>query len=165
MVSFTKLVAAVTAVCVTVSAIPIEADGIEFLDDGDDLDLDLGPGLSLNSTGVDGGPSFAAAASRTGDLTYYAPGLGACGKVNGENDAVVALSRVIFDPQTPGGNPNRNPLCGRRIRISRGGKSVDVRVQDRCEGCKRNDLDVPVKVFRKLANQSAGRVKVNWDYL
>lgn len=155
MVSFTKLVTAMAVACVTVSAIPFEADSIEFLDDLD---------ASSNSTDVDGDLTMMAAA-RHGDLTYYKPGLGACGKVNGENDAIVAISHVIFDPKTPNGNPNNNPLCGRKIKINRNGKSVVVRVQDRCEACKKNDLDVPVKVFKKLAKKSAGRVKMNWKWV
>ncbi|KAI1263926.1 RlpA-like double-psi beta-barrel-protein domain-containing protein-containing protein [Xylariaceae sp. FL1019] len=135
------------------------------------------------------------AASITGDMTHYPTGLGACGIVNGEGDPIVAVSHLIFDPQTPGGNPNENPLCGRqvlsipvlvysirldlrrksdsradiliphRIRISRNGKSVVVKVEDRCEGCGANDVDVPTAVFAQLDNPDAGRVQVTWDWI
>ncbi|KAI1735575.1 RlpA-like double-psi beta-barrel-protein domain-containing protein-containing protein [Xylaria scruposa] len=103
--------------------------------------------------------------SMSGDLTYYAPGLGACGVNNSEQDAIVAISKELFDPHTPNGNPNKNTYCGRKIKISRGGKSAVVTVRDRCEGCKKNDLDVPVKVFSKLANPNDGRVKMTWDWV
>jgi hypothetical protein len=32
----------------------------------------------------------------SGDLTYYAPGLGACGVYNSEDDSIVALSWQLF---------------------------------------------------------------------
>ena len=75
----------------------------------------------------------------TGDLTYYDPGLGACGIDSGDNDAVVAVSHYTFDAVQTGSDPNQNPLCGRKIRATRvderTGKSVsiDVTVIDRCE--------------------------------
>jgi hypothetical protein len=77
----------------------------------------------------------------TGDLTYYDPGLGACGIDSGDNDAVAAVSHYTFDAVQKGSDPNQNPLCGRKIRATRvderSGKSVsiDVTVIDRCE-CK-----------------------------
>ena len=51
----------------------------------------------------------------TGDLTYYSPGLGACGTTAGESDPVVALSPAEYgnDP-----NPNNSPACGRQINIT-----------------------------------------------
>ncbi|KAI3338872.1 RlpA-like double-psi beta-barrel-protein domain-containing protein-containing protein [Ustulina deusta] len=104
------------------------------------------------------------ARSNSGDLTYYTPGLGACGVYNSESDSIVALSWKLFDPHTPNGNPNNNSLCGRKIKVTRGGKSAVVTVEDRCEGCNTNDLDVPVKVFSKLADPNAGRVKVTWNW-
>lgn len=45
---------------------------------------------------------------------------------------ICAVSHVIFDAASTGSNPNANPLCGRRIRVRRGKRSVDVRVVDRC---------------------------------
>ncbi|KAI1754321.1 RlpA-like double-psi beta-barrel-protein domain-containing protein-containing protein [Xylaria castorea] len=101
----------------------------------------------------------------SGDLTYYAPGLGACGVYNSEDDAVVALSWQLFDGYTPNGNPNLNTLCGRQIQISLGGNSAVVTVRDRCQGCQKDDLDVPVKVFSQLADPDAGRVRMTWDWV
>ena len=75
----------------------------------------------------------------TGDLTYYSPGLGACGIDSSDKDAVVAVSHYTFDAVQTGSDPNQNPLCGRKIRARRvnekTGKSVsiDVTVIDRCK--------------------------------
>jgi len=77
-----------------------------------------------------------------GDLTYYNPGLGACGVSATDNDAVVAVAHATFDAVQTGSDPNQNPLCGRKIRArrvdQRTGKSVsiDVTVIDRCKSCE-----------------------------
>ncbi|KAI1821800.1 RlpA-like double-psi beta-barrel-protein domain-containing protein-containing protein [Xylaria intraflava] len=110
-------------------------------------------------------PAQLQARSQAGDLTYYAPGLGACGVTNSESDAIVALSWELFDKYTPNGNPNKNSLCGRQIDISLGGKTTRVTVEDRCTGCQLNDLDVTESVFQKLASPSAGRVKMTWNWV
>lgn len=73
-----------------------------------------------------------------GDLTYYNPGLGACGVTSSDSDSIVAVSHTLWDSQATGSNPNANPLCGRMIRAerfdSRVGKkvSMDLKVVDRC---------------------------------
>ncbi|KXJ87016.1 RlpA-like double-psi beta-barrel-protein domain-containing protein-containing protein, partial [Microdochium bolleyi] len=116
-------------------------------------------------------------ASYKGDLTFYAPGLGACGTTSTEDDAIASVSHILFDAAATSGNPNDNPLCGRRIRItrenqggSRGSKgrrsssSVEVTVVDRCEGCAAADLDLSPAAFRRLAPESAGRVEGTWSW-
>lgn len=47
---------------------------------------------------VSAAPSSALATRQTGsgELTYYAPGLGACGVYNSEDDAVVAVAWEFF---------------------------------------------------------------------
>ncbi|KAI1364711.1 RlpA-like double-psi beta-barrel-protein domain-containing protein-containing protein [Xylaria arbuscula] len=109
--------------------------------------------------------SVEARQTMSGDLTYYAPGLGACGVTNGEGDAIVAVAWELFDQYTPNGNPNLNSLCGRQIQINLGGASTVVTVEDRCAGCSYNDLDVPVAVFSQLADPNAGRVQMTWNWL
>ncbi|KAK3984176.1 RlpA-like double-psi beta-barrel-protein domain-containing protein-containing protein [Cladorrhinum sp. PSN332] len=104
-------------------------------------------------------------ARATGQFTWYNTGLGACGKTNNDQQLVVALNRATFDPQTPNGNPNRNPLCGRRIRINYQGKSVDVTVVDRCPGCGPNDLDLSPAAFQRLAGLDKGRITGTWNWI
>ncbi|KAH8729089.1 RlpA-like double-psi beta-barrel-protein domain-containing protein-containing protein [Phaeosphaeriaceae sp. PMI808] len=107
----------------------------------------------------------------TGDLTYYNPGLGACGIDSTDNDAVVAVSHFTFDAMQVGSNPNSNPLCGRKIRARRvnekTGKStsIDVTVIDRCTGCQPTDLDVSPAMFNQMADADLGRVLVTWAWL
>lgn len=59
-------------------------------------------------------------------MTYFTDGLGACGVTSGPNDYIVALSEALFDPQTPNGNPNNNPLCGQKLTAYLGGNSIEL---------------------------------------
>ncbi|KKZ65053.1 hypothetical protein EMCG_01293 [[Emmonsia] crescens] len=101
----------------------------------------------------------------TGELTYYAPGLGACGIESAPSEAVCAVSQYLYDAVSTGPNPNTNPLCGKRLRLRKGGRSVDVTVVDRCVGCQPNDIDVTLSVFTQLALEEQGRVDVQWAWL
>ncbi|KAF2725720.1 hypothetical protein K431DRAFT_237783 [Polychaeton citri CBS 116435] len=113
--------------------------------------------------------------SFVGDLTFYQPGLGACGYSNGDNDNIAAISQDVFDAagssSSTGGNSNQNPLCGLMLRASRyndeagESQSVDLKVVDRCTGCQPDDLDTSLGAFEKLAPSAAGRVDVTWAWL
>lgn len=108
--------------------------------------------------------------SVTGNLTHFVPGLGACGQVNTEFDAVVALSHIIFDQATVDGNPNTNPLCGRKVEITRDFKerglgmvTVTATIADRCQFCGAYDLDMSRGIFSQLAVvQSLEPVSGTW---
>ncbi len=101
----------------------------------------------------------------TGDLTYYQPGLGACGVTSSNSDRIVAISHIVFDAVSTGSDPNANPLCGKKIRARRDNKSVDLTVVDRCTGCQPKDIDVTVNTFASLADVDLGRVQVEWNWL
>ncbi|SMR51686.1 unnamed protein product [Zymoseptoria tritici ST99CH_3D1] len=111
----------------------------------------------------------------TGEITYFATGLGACGETNKDGDKIVAVSQILFDKagssSSKGGNSNSNPLCGKMLRATvfdqdRGQqRSVDLRVVDRCTGCDPTDLDVTEDVFKGLASVDRGRVEVKWAWL
>ncbi|KAL8998029.1 MAG: hypothetical protein Q9188_006183 [Gyalolechia gomerana] len=112
------------------------------------------------------GTSGSSSSSFTGDLTYYTPGLGACGIYSTAADAICAISHIMYDAAAPrGANPNLNPLCGKQIRATRGSKSVLVTVVDRCEGCEVDDIDVSPSAFGKLADEKEGRVQVKWEWV
>ncbi|EXJ75673.1 uncharacterized protein A1O5_00180 [Cladophialophora psammophila CBS 110553] len=101
----------------------------------------------------------------TGDLTYYEPGLGACGIVSVNSDKIVAISHIVFDAVSVGSNPNANPLCGKKIRARKDNKSVDLTVVDRCTGCQPTDIDVTINTFAELSDVDLGRVLVQWNWL
>lgn len=88
-------------------------------------DLNRGSASNLPLPTSHGGPYV-------GDLTYYNPGLGACGITSTDSDDICAVSHLVFDAASTGSDPNQNPLCGLKLRLRRDGKSVDVTVVDRC---------------------------------
>ncbi|KAI8625074.1 hypothetical protein F5Y19DRAFT_276449 [Xylariaceae sp. FL1651] len=136
------------------------------------LAVGLGVGLSRRSDGSHKLPLPSNRDSFTGDLTYYEPALGACGVQSSSTDAICAISRKVFDAARSSSDPNRNPLCGLKIRVQRdfvesdaGNRSVDVTVVDRCVGCALYDLDLSLAVFTQLAPQDSGRVVGSWSWL
>ncbi|KAM3152515.1 hypothetical protein ABEW05_007115 [Botrytis cinerea] len=135
------------------------------------LILGLGLGLGLKHSSSKALPLPSNGGIFTGDLTYYAPGLGACGITSSSSESICAVSHIIFDAASTSSNPNANPLCGRKIRITRqkasgsGNNTVDVTVVDRCVGCKAEDLDLSTTVFEKLALEAEGRVTGSWAWL
>lgn len=102
------------------------------------------------------------------ELTYYDPGLGACGINSGAGELVVAMPHGLFDAKTPNGNPNKNPLCGKKLTVQTpdGKRKVTVTVVDRCPACKGNSLDLSRPAFAALADLSVGRIKgASWTML
>ncbi|KAL0957346.1 hypothetical protein HGRIS_014899 [Hohenbuehelia grisea] len=92
--------------------------------------------------------------------TFYSAGLGSCGVKNKDSDYIAAVSHLLYDafPGYEGGNPNNNPICGRKVRATYKEKSVKVVITDRCEGCALTDLDFSPSAFSQLADFSAGRL-------
>jgi len=102
--------------------------------------------------------------SFSGEGTFYDTGLGSCGVTNTDTDYIVAISHELYDKYTPNGNPNDNSLCGKKIKASYEGKSVEVTVVDRCEGCAYYDLDFSPSAFSDLASQNLGRIDITWEW-
>ncbi|CAG8492821.1 8626_t:CDS:2 [Acaulospora morrowiae] len=101
----------------------------------------------------------------SGDGTFYEVGLGACGITNTDDQLICALNYEMFDPATPLNNPNKNPNCGKKIKICRGAREVIVTIYDRCAGCKYGDIDLSPAAFCKIADPSEGRVPITWSYI
>jgi len=93
--------------------------------------------------------------------------LGACGITNVDTNYICAVSESLFDtfPGYNGVNPNSNPVCNRMIQVNYQGKSVTVKVVDRCTGCKYDDLDMTPTAFEALADLSLGRIDITWSWL
>lgn len=84
-------------------------------------------------------------ASYSGRMTYYYPGLGACGETNNNNDAVAAVSSAKV------------------ATIHYNGKSTTARVVDLCPSCATGNIDVSPSVFQALSDLSAGSIDVTWE--
>jgi len=100
------------------------------------------------------------AGKNSGDITYYAPGLGSCGVTNGPSDMIVALAA---DMMTGYANPNDNPNCGKSITISYNGVTATATIEDTCEACTGASIDLTPSLFEKFAPLGVGRVSgVEW---
>lgn len=99
----------------------------------------------------------------SGDITYYAVGLGACGEDDSgkdNSDNIVALSSALMGAQS-----NGNPKCGQTITIYGNGKSVQATVRDKCPGCDLNSIDVSEKVYKELwGGLGSGRQRISWSF-
>jgi len=103
----------------------------------------------------------------TGEATFYATGLGACGITNNDSQFIAAASHLLFDGFNgyTGGDPNQNPICNRKVTAHYQGKSVSVILTDRCVGCAKYDLDFAPAAFDQLADESLGRLKgMTWSF-
>ncbi|RYP19124.1 hypothetical protein DL765_003540 [Monosporascus sp. GIB2] len=98
--------------------------------------------------------SASTAVAFTGDMSWYNPGLGACGHLNSEADLVVALSSSEYS----------SDVCGRRITISGNGRTTAATVVDRCLSCASGSIDVSPVVFDDIAPLELGRVQVTWEF-
>lgn len=114
----------------------------------------------------DSGSYTAPADSKSGDATYYGTGLGACGVTNNDQDYICAVSKLLFDTfPAPGGNPNLNEICGRKIHATYKGKTVTVTVTDRCEACAVHDLDFAPAAFDQIGSRDEGRLHgMTWTW-
>lgn len=104
----------------------------------------------------------------SGSLTWYTEGLSsgnptACGTVHAVTDHIAAISPADYGTYA---NPNNSPVCGKKIRVhGPNGKSVVVKVADRCAGCAAGDVDVTPVAFKGLGYAtSVGRVAVSWEW-
>ncbi|KAL1865655.1 hypothetical protein VTK73DRAFT_5101 [Phialemonium thermophilum] len=99
--------------------------------------------------------------SYEGDLTYYTLGMGACGYDDSGKDMttnIVAISHLLMGEQS-----NGNPMCGKTISISSGGKTITATVRDKCMGCATYDIDVSEAAFVDLLGSTdVGRKTVSW---
>lgn len=113
----------------------------------------LGSAAAVDSR-APAGDAVVARASYSGDMTYFNPGLGACGQTNNDNDAVAAVSSAVY---SSGG------ACNKQATLHYNGKSTTVKVVDLCPSCATGSIDVSPSAFQKLAPLSAGRVQITWE--
>ncbi|CAO3582182.1 unnamed protein product [Absidia cylindrospora] len=98
----------------------------------------------------------------SGDGTWYDVSLGSCGTTNDNNEMVAALNA----PQMKNGpNPNNNNICNRRIRVTGPKGSVTVKIVDTCPSCKYGSVDLSPSSFKNIADLSAGRVPITWNWV
>lgn len=93
-----------------------------------------------------------------GEGTYYgATGAGNCSFDPSPQDLMVAAMNA---PQYA-----NSEVCGACVRAKGPKGTVDVRIVDQCPECKFGDLDFSLEAFIKIADQIAGRVPIEWEFI
>lgn len=92
----------------------------------------------------------------SGQFTYYAVGMGACGQQNSAGDFVVALNTPSWD----GGSH-----CFEPVTITINGVTAQAQVVDRCESCGPGDLDFSTGLFHFFGGTDAqGIMFGSWSF-
>jgi len=115
------------------------------------------PAPSPSPTPSNGGGS----GSYSGDITYYAVGLGSCGWDDAgldKTDNIVAISSALYADLG-------NGICGKKLSITANGKTITGTVRDKCPSCAKGSIDVSEKAFLDLfGDVGVGRSKVTWSF-
>jgi len=92
----------------------------------------------------------------SGQFTYYAVGMGACGKQNIDSDFVVALNT----PSWAGGSH-----CFEMVTITINGVTNQAQIVDMCESCGPEDLDFSSGLFHYFGGTDAqGVMYGTWSF-
>jgi len=92
----------------------------------------------------------------SGQFTFFAVGLGACGKQNTDSDFIVALNT----PSWAGGSH-----CFETVTITINGKTARAQIVDRCVSCGSEDLDFSPGLFHYFGGTEAqGVMHGTWHY-
>ncbi|CED83719.1 RlpA-like double-psi beta-barrel domain [Phaffia rhodozyma] len=96
-------------------------------------------------------------------FTYYdtSVGLGACGNWNANSAYTVALNSADY-AAWGGGYPSA--VCGKKIWVKYGGKTVSASIQDECPSCSKGQLDLSEGLFGSLADKDLGVIYGTWGY-
>ncbi|KAJ3507043.1 hypothetical protein NLJ89_g6522 [Agrocybe chaxingu] len=98
--------------------------------------------------------------TRVGRGTWFYPGLGNCGKWNGENDLVVAIGKGLYDR-------NKGSNCDQWMEIvnTANGKKAYGMTRDSCQSCGDNDIDMSPALFKKISTLGTGKITVSWHFM
>jgi len=96
--------------------------------------------------------------TRTGRGTWFSPGLGNCGKTDGDGDLILAIGKQLYD-RTGGSH------CNQMVKIVANGKTAYGKTRDSCQSCSDNDIDMSPALFQKFAPLDTGVLKVSWSFM
>ncbi|TGZ80408.1 hypothetical protein EX30DRAFT_299676, partial [Ascodesmis nigricans] len=107
--------------------------------------------------------------NRSGWATYYHPseGLGACGKQHSDDELVVAVSAQVYAEfaLTSPGDPNSSAACNTYLKCNWEGKSVRVKIVDKCFACNNGlNIDLSPAAFKLFGPLTTGKLEgMTWS--
>lgn len=90
----------------------------------------------------------------TGLATHFAAGQNNCGTHDDPNSSIVAVHKSLYN-RWPGYDAQHDlsPVCGRKVSITWGGKTIEATVTDSCPTCQdENSLDLSKGAFAQFFN-------------
>ena len=126
------------------------------------------PGLALLALlaagcgGGDGGGPINCAADdqlHTGEATYYtfADGTGNCGFDASPDDLMIgAMNHADYAAAA---------VCGACVLLTGPNATITIRIVDQCPECPVGNIDLSPQAFEPIAELSAGRVPISWQYV
>ncbi|KAI1825481.1 RlpA-like double-psi beta-barrel-protein domain-containing protein-containing protein [Xylaria intraflava] len=93
--------------------------------------------------------------ANSGNMTWFYPGLGACGWWSNDGQAVVALN-----PWDWAGGSH----CGQWITIWGNGRTTAGLVVDLCPGCRYGGVDASPAIFDDIISLDVGYTFVDWAF-
>lgn len=102
------------------------------------------------------------ASAVSGKASFYTDkGLGACGtSIDANSQMLVAAPKGLWTSS----NPNNDPLCNKKIKVTYQGKSITVPIKDQCPSCDNSKIDLSRPAFAKLGNTDLGILEpVTWQ--
>lgn len=96
--------------------------------------------------------------SHTGEATYYdfADGSGNCSFDPSPGDLMIgAMNHTDYADSA---------ACGACVMLKGPNAEIKIRIVDRCPECPAGDIDLSPEAFSKIADLSAGRVPITWNY-
>ncbi|KAH8548150.1 RlpA-like double-psi beta-barrel-protein domain-containing protein-containing protein, partial [Umbelopsis sp. PMI_123] len=98
----------------------------------------------------------------TGIGTWFIPeteggAQGACGPMESNTELIGALNAPQY------GNMNaKSSWCGKKVKVTSGGKSVIITINDACPECKYGSIDLTQAAFEKLGDLVTGVLDISW---
>ena len=93
----------------------------------------------------------------SGVATFYgATGAGNCSFPASSSRMIAAMNHADYE---------NSQACGATVKVTSGGKSVTVKIVDRCPECPPGAIDLSQEAFTQLAPASAGRIDITWQLL
>ncbi len=121
---------------------------------------DGGSGATVDASGGEPQSPCDGAEQREGEGTYYgADGTGNC---SFEPSAPEDMTLVAAMNETDYAG---SAACGACVRVTGPAGEVTVKIVDRCPECAPGDVDLSQHAFEQIAELSAGRVPISWQYV
>ncbi|KAF9351346.1 hypothetical protein BGX26_010638 [Mortierella sp. AD094] len=98
-----------------------------------------------------------------GRSTWFSDITGSCDIDFDQGDMIVAMNEHQMGSLQGSGS-----MCGKKVRVYSGDRSVDLKVVDTCPSqyCNRGTLDLSQAAFRKLAGGlSKGVLSLRWEFI